>query len=295
MNDSRIARIARAHAGYHGGTQDHREPDVLVDDTVTHRMLAPHLVRVLLFLVTPTVLTLLWLLLGYLAAMSSPSRSGEVIQGLLGFGIVVLFLLGVAAFFAPAREPIAEHARLLEGAAGAAEGAGRWVRESAAARRLPVGLAVRDVGGVQVLEFRQHAERAMLLVQPYGADLYIGWTMWRSRSPALLLVHFLRDTFGRVGSGPRFSAELRAASTRALREAVHSLAREAAVLATGPVAAPRTADATTTATPPRGEVEAGHPSSAAADAPWLRPGARVSAPGSGGSVRSDGWGPGLGG
>jgi hypothetical protein len=66
----------------------------------------------------------------------------------------------------------------------------------------------------------------MLLVQPYGADLYVGWTMWRSRSTATLLAHFLRDTFGRFAPLPVFSAELRAASTRAMRESVHSLARE---------------------------------------------------------------------
>jgi hypothetical protein len=63
-------------------------------------------------------------------------------------------------------------------------------------------------------------------VQPYGADLYVGWTMWRSRSTATLLAHFLRDTFGRFAPLPVFSAELRAASTRAMRESVHSLARE---------------------------------------------------------------------
>ncbi len=66
----------------------------------------------------------------------------------------------------------------------------------------------------------------MLLVQPYGADLYVGWTMWRSRSTATLLAHFLRDTFGRFAPLPVFSSELRAASTRAMRESVHSLARE---------------------------------------------------------------------
>ena len=279
---------------------------MLVDDAVTHRMLAPHLARGALFLVVPSALALVWLLLSYLAAMSSPSATGETIESLLGVVIVVLYLAGVAAFLAPAREAIAEHARLVEGGASAGADAARWVRESAAARRLPAVTEVREVGGVEVLAFRQHAEHAMLLVQPYGDDLYIGWTMWRSRSPALLLAHFLRDTFGRLGSGPRFSAELRAASTRALRESVHSLAREAAALASGPRPRP---DPAGTEEPPRpvgagstpverdtvdttsgsrrpAAVGPAHPPAGAADAPWLRVAAHT-----GDGDGENGWGP----
>ena len=111
------------------------------------------------------------------------------------------------------------------------------MRLAAAARRSPAEVRPSTVAGVPVLLFRQYSERAMLLVQPYGRDLYVGWTMWRSRSTATLLLHFLRDTFGRFAPSPRFSAELRAAATRALRESVHSLSREgvaAALQASGP-------------------------------------------------------------
>jgi len=218
--------IRDAHDGYHAETRTHRDPDVLVDDVVSWRMLSPHLIRALLFLVAPTVLLLIWLLLDYLASTSSPSITGRLIMNVLVALTAVLYLAGLASFFAPAKEPIAEYSRLLEGRAGAARGAYQWVSRAAQARRTPAEVQPSTVAGVPVLVFRQRSERAMLLVQPYGADLYVGWTMWRSRSTATLLAHFLRDTFGRFAPLPVFSSELRAASTRAMRESVHSLARE---------------------------------------------------------------------
>ncbi|MCD2194267.1 hypothetical protein LQ327_12870 [Actinomycetospora endophytica] len=218
--------IREAHDGYHAGTRGHRDPDVLVDDVVTWRMLSPHLIRALLFLVSPTVLLLIWLLLDYLASTSSPSITGRLIMNVIAAVTAVLYLAGLASFFAPAKEPIAEYSRLLEGRAAAARGAYQWVSRAAQARRTPAEVTPSTVAGVPVLLFRQRSERAMLLVQPYGADLYVGWTMWRSRSTATLLAHFLRDTFGRFAPLPVFSSELRAASTRAMRESVHSLARE---------------------------------------------------------------------
>ncbi|HEY2195753.1 MAG TPA: hypothetical protein VGH76_26100 [Actinomycetospora sp.] len=218
--------IRDAHDGYHAETRVHRDPDVLVDDVVTWRMLSPHLIRALLFLVSPTVLLLIWLLLDYLASTSSPSMTGRLIMNVIAALTAVLYVAGLAAFFAPAKEPIAEYSRLLEGRAGAARGAYQWVSRAAQARRTPAEVEPSTVAGVPVLVFRQRSERAMLLVQPYGTDLYVGWTMWRSRSTATLLAHFLRDTFGRFAPLPVFSSELRAASTRAMRESVHSLARE---------------------------------------------------------------------
>jgi hypothetical protein len=225
--DQGWARTIRdAHEGYHAETRTHRDPDVLVDDVVSWRMLSPHLIRALLFLVSPTVLLLIWLLLDYLASTSSPSITGRLVMNVLAVLTAVLYLAGLASFFAPAKEPIAEYSRLLEGRAGAARGAYQWVSRAAQARRTPAEVVPSTVAGVPVLVFRQRSERAMLLVQPYGADLYVGWTMWRSRSTATLLAHFLRDTFGRFAPLPVFSSELRAASTRAMRESVHSLARE---------------------------------------------------------------------
>ncbi|MDD7966937.1 hypothetical protein [Actinomycetospora lemnae] len=232
--------VSDAHADYHREIQQHVEPDGLVDDVVTYRMLAPHLMRTLLFLVMPTVLLLLKAVIDYLAAMSTPDDLTDVVSLLLGLVIVVLYLAGIASFFAPAKEPIAEHARLLENRGDAAGAAFEYVRAAAEARRSPADVHPSSVAGVPVLIFEQYSERAMLLVQPYGRDLYVGWTMWRSRSTATLLLHFLRDTFGRFAPSPRFSAELRAAATRALRESVHSLSREgvAAALNAAPVPAP---------------------------------------------------------
>jgi len=237
--------VVGAHADYHREIQQHAEPDGLVDDVVTYRMLAPHLMRTLLFLVAPTVLLLVKVIIDYLASMSSPDSFTDAVSALLGVLILVLYLAGVASFFAPAKEPIAEHARLLENRGEAAASAYEYVRAAAAARRSPAEVVPSTVAGVPVLVFRQYSERAMLLVQPYGRDLYVGWTMWRSRSTATLLLHFLRDTFGRFAPSPRFSAELRAAATRALRESVHSLSREGVAAALHGTAPPTAApDAT---------------------------------------------------
>ncbi|GAA4908969.1 hypothetical protein EV188_104145 [Actinomycetospora succinea] len=224
--------VTGAHADYHREIQQHVEPDGLVDDVVTYRMLAPHLMRTLLFLVTPTVLLLLKVVLDYLASMSTPDDVTDIVSTLLGLVVVVLYIAGIASFFAPAKEPIAEHSRLLENRGDVATSAFEYVRAAAEARQSPAEVAPSTVAGVPVLLFRQYSERAMLLVQPYGRDLYVGWTMWRSRSTATLLAHFLRDTFGRFAPAPRFSAELRAAATRALRESVHSLSREGVAAAT---------------------------------------------------------------
>ncbi|MDD7937713.1 hypothetical protein PHK61_04675 [Actinomycetospora lutea] len=224
--------VTGAHADYHREIQQHVEPDGLVDDVVTYRMLAPHLMRTLLFLVTPTVLLLLTFVIDYLASMSTPDEFTDVVSTLLGLLVVVLYLAGIASFFAPAKEPIAEHSRLLENRGDVATSAFEYVRAAAEARQSPADVRPSTVAGVPVLLFSQYSERAMLLVQPYGRDLYVGWTMWRSRSTATLLVHFLRDTFGRFAPAPRFSAELRAAATRALRESVHSLSREGVAAAT---------------------------------------------------------------
>jgi hypothetical protein len=270
--------VAGAHADYHREIQQHSEPDGLVDDVVSYRMLAPHLMRTLLFLVAPTVLLLIKFVVDYLAAMSSPDDLTDVVSTLLGLVVVVLYLAGIASFFAPAKEPIAEHARLLENRGDAAPDAFEHVRRAAEARRSPAEVHPSTVAGVPVLLFSQYSERAMLLVQPYGRDLYVGWTMWRSRSTATLLLHFLRDTFGRFAPSPRFSAELRAAATRALRESVHSLAREGVTAA---LQAPEQPEPRPAAAPQAGDdVRSGPPTggwSAPAEAPGA-PGA-LPAPG----------------
>ena len=45
-----------------------------------------------------------------------------------------------------------------------------------------------------------------------GTDLYVGWTMWRSRSTILMIGHMFRDLF----QNP-LAADIRSASGRALR------------------------------------------------------------------------------
>ena len=229
--------IAEAHADYHREIEQHDEPDVLVDDVVTCRMLAPHLMRSLLFLVAPTVLLLIRVMIDYLASMSSSPSITDVVSVLLGVVVVVLYLAGLASFFAPAKEPIAEHARLLENRGDAAASAYEHVRLAAAARRSPAEVRPSTVAGVPVLLFEQYSERAMLLVQPYGPTSTSAGRCGARGPPRPCCCTSCATPS--AASPPRRSspAELRAAATRALRESVHSLSREgvaAALLASGP-------------------------------------------------------------
>jgi hypothetical protein len=71
------------------------------------------------------------------------------------------------------------------------------------------------------------------VVQTYGTDLYVGWTMWRSRSTMVVIWHIIRDLFRIFAGGTAYRSALQNTHARALREITHSLTRlgvQAAVL-----------------------------------------------------------------
>lgn len=73
---------------------------------------------------------------------------------------------------------------------------------------------------------------AYVTVFAFGTSLYVGWTMWRSRSGAVVIGHFVKDIvasmLNRAGS---LNQMLRTDRPRAMREAVHSAAREGVEIA----------------------------------------------------------------
>jgi hypothetical protein len=68
---------------------------------------------------------------------------------------------------------------------------------------------------------------AYVSVFPYGTSLYVGWIMFRSRRGVLLILTALKDVIGGIlGRTDLVSQMLRTEKVRAMREAVHSAARE---------------------------------------------------------------------
>jgi hypothetical protein len=96
-------------------------------------------------------------------------------------------------------------------------------------RRLKFGSESRDY-----LELRRGLFTGFISCFAYGKDLYIGWTLWVRISPArwlLMAVARIWQTLMRRGT--ELHVTLRYESGRALREAIHSVAREGVDVAIG--------------------------------------------------------------
>jgi hypothetical protein len=214
----------------------HEPPDELASSEVTARTLRPHIVRFALFFIIEFLLFAFWVVA---TLLSLSSRVTDVFTGQTSDGgsgglstlVGVLFLLvGVVWFvslFIPVREPIAEYGVLLEGRASAAERAYQWISQTIHARRTPFRIGDASVGGRGLLTLRSDAERAAVIVTTYGSDLYLGWTMWRQRSTASVIIHLFRDILD-IMRGGTYASDVRLATTRAFRELVHSVTREGA-------------------------------------------------------------------
>ncbi|MFG3430336.1 hypothetical protein [Streptomyces californicus] len=149
------------------------------------------------------------------------------------------WILSMIAFWAvllAARitEPVSEWKTLLEDKHAASPSAYAAIYGALNRRRIPVAavptrirsdLLPEVVNNRLVITSGRYA--AYVTVFGYGTSLYVGWTMWRSRSGAVIVGHFLKDVlggmFGRTGT---VNQMLRTERPRAMREAVHSAARE---------------------------------------------------------------------
>lgn len=228
--------VIDVHGGYRATRLTFEPPDELISDVVTGRVLRPHLVRSVVFLAAFLFLVLLYFLtflILLVAAASNPARlifanaaGAELVP--VAWLMLLLILQGgvilawVVSLFAPARESISEYGLLIEGRAEAHAVAYSWIVETVRGRRSPFRVTMAQVSGVPVVTFRNGRDHALVLVQPKGGDLYLGWTMWRARSTVVVLGHLIRDFF-QVSDA---AADIRAASSRALRELVHSVTRE---------------------------------------------------------------------
>lgn len=96
--------------------------------------------------------------------------------------------------------------------------------------RLP-GREARDY-----LELRRGFFAGFVGCFPYGQDLYVGWTFWLYLSPARWLLMLLARIWQSVTRrGTDLYVTLRYDSARAMREAMHSTAREGVDVAAGQI------------------------------------------------------------
>jgi hypothetical protein len=233
--------LVDVHGNYRTNRLKHEPPDELISDIVSTRVWRPHVVRsgffLALFIVVSVVSFFIWLF-SFFAILSAASQSSGPFgsseenagAGVLGvsYGLmivqVLVLVVWIIALFLPLREPIAEYGLLIEGRAAAAAVSYWWIMNTVRARQTPFDARLARVEEVPILLVANGREQGLVVVRPIGTDLYVGWTMWRSRSTVVLIAHMLRDMFQFLSNS--MSSDVRGASSRALRELIHSVTRE---------------------------------------------------------------------
>lgn len=200
-----------------------------LDDTVRWGTLGSQFLKALLVAHLVTMFPLTIILFQWWADVD--------ITGLLVGASVVLGMISYTAvlMFGRATEPVAEWRVLLsdrhERAADAHQRIGDALRE----HRSPLSVTPHraDLPGDQGVNDRLRVSdgyyQAYVSVFPHGTDLYIGWTMWRSRRGWQLVLRFLLDVWlGFAGQAADEQRAIRAERPRAMLEAVHLACREGA-------------------------------------------------------------------
>jgi hypothetical protein len=226
------------HSNYRGQRLTHEPPDELISEQVTLRVWRPHMVRSLFFFIIFLILGTLGFVFAFIGAIAEAAQSlsrvgsdggGNPFTG-ISYLILFLQLLVIAAWIValcmPIREPIAEYGLLVEGRAAASAVSYAWIVNTIRARQAPFRTDFVKVQSYPVLLLANGRDEGMAIVRPVGNDLFLGWSMWRSRSTLVLIGHLFRDTFAAMGSGRTVKMEVKTATTRALRELIHSVTRE---------------------------------------------------------------------
>ncbi len=224
------------HSNYRSQRLTHEPPDELVSEQVTLRVWRPHVVRSLFFLIIFVILgtlgTIAVIIGGLVSAAESFSARGSSGNAFTGIAYLILFLQllvvagWIVALCMPIREQIAEYGLLVEGRAAASAVSYAWIVNTIRARQAPFRTDFVKVQGYPVLVLGNGRDEGMAVVRPVGNDLFLGWSMWRSRSTLVLIGHLFRDMFAAMGTGRTIKMEVKTAATRALRELIHSVTRE---------------------------------------------------------------------
>lgn len=132
----------------------------------------------------------------------------------------------------------------VDGMAPAAPATFEHITWSLRRRRTPLDqlqvrrLSLPGEGKRDYLELRQGLFAGYVACFPYGEDLYVGWTLWVCVSPARLLFMRLARIWQSITQrGSDLFVTLRYDSARAMREAMHSTAREGIDVAVGQIPA----------------------------------------------------------
>jgi hypothetical protein len=245
VTDPLFEAVQDVNASYRAARTNYAKPDEFIDDTITPVNLRPHVTRGLVgFLLATVVGFILACCLGCIAysgsnqadsAFNSPSDVDPGGNAFYTFMAIIglSYIAWIVSLFFRIREPIAEYSLLIEGRAMAAPAAYGFVLRAAQARQTPFPLYSVRLAGQYWLRLGDDRLQSLIVVQTYGTDLYVGWTMWRSRSTIVVIWHMVRDLFRVFAGGTAYRSALQNTHARALREITHSLTRlgvQAAVL-----------------------------------------------------------------
>lgn len=218
---------------YHIQSLKYQPVELALDESV------PRLALLSLFVRAAVVSFVVWcvfLIIWLIGQSSSFSNGSSPDTSLLNLGSTISFLLfWFVLLFTKTHEPIGEWRALLENKSAAATSAYSAIFGSLRRRQIPLNaipMRVRsDVLLPEAVNNRlvisERGYTAYVSVFPYGTSLYVGWLMFRSRRGAVLILTALKDVLGGIlGRTDLVSQMLRTEKVRAMREAVHSAARE---------------------------------------------------------------------
>jgi len=200
------------------------------------RTLRPHVWRSAILLTIALLFLIPWMIGLTSAVLQSLSAVGlqaivlpqdiSSVMSLLGLGGFLIFMITwVASLFAPVRESVGESNVLVENGAERASEVFSAIQAYTETRCPPFRCERETIKNNPSLYLSNGTEWAVLIVQPVGPDLHVGWTMWRNRSTLALVARTLGDMF--EGSSSDSPLLLRAGSCGAMRQLLHTATRRA--------------------------------------------------------------------
>ncbi|HEV2891409.1 MAG TPA: hypothetical protein VGX28_13635 [Frankiaceae bacterium] len=156
------------------------------------------------------------------------------------------WLASCAFLLVPMRLPVSEWHWVVDGRAAAAPSAYAAIAAVLAERQTPADVEHRRLmialgsrsRSRNYLRLRDGRFTAYVSTFGYGADLFVGWTMWWESLPIIVFFEYLRSMAAAVvARGTFFHQVLRGDRAKAFRDVVHAATREgvdAAYAGTGP-------------------------------------------------------------